>query len=121
MRSASCCSSTVSPSANATAAGRRWVLLPHEREGHRRGVEAVPVVRPEPSRNVVVPFESVVAVPVVRPEPSRNVRVPFESVVTVPVVRPLASRNVVDCADAAVTMTNISPIMQNVFIASLRC
>jgi hypothetical protein len=47
--------------------------------------------------------------------------VPVLSVVTVPVVRPLASRNVVDCcADAAVTMTNISPIMQNIFIVSLR-
>jgi hypothetical protein len=88
---------------------------------HRRGGEAVPVIRPVPSRNVVVPLLSRVAVPVVRPEPSRNVRVPFESVVTVPVMRPLASRNVVDCcADAAVTMTNISPTMQNIFIVSLR-
>jgi hypothetical protein len=79
------------------------------------------VVRPLPSRNVVIPFESVVAVPVVRPEPSQNVRVPFESVVTVPVVRPLASRNVVDCcADAAVTMTNISPIRQSIFSPLLK-
>jgi hypothetical protein len=53
------------------------------------------VVRPLASRNVVVPFESVVAVPVVRPDPSRNVFVPLLSVVTVPVMRPLASRNVV--------------------------
>jgi hypothetical protein len=83
---------------------RCWCRYRRDRFGraHRRGVEAVPVVRPVASRNVVVPFESVVAVPVVRPEPSRNVRVPFESVVTVPVMRPLASRNVVVCADAAV-------------------
>jgi hypothetical protein len=88
----------------------------------RRSRSRVPVIRPELSRNVVVPFESVLAVPVIRPEPSRNVRVPFESVVTVPVMRPLASRNVVDCcANAAVTMTNISPIRQNIFIVSLRC
>src|SRR5262245_48301468 len=70
---------------------------------HRRGREAVPVVRPEASRNVVVPLESVVAVPVVRPDPSRKVFVPLLSVVTVRVLRPLASRNVVEvCADAAV-------------------
>jgi hypothetical protein len=50
---------------------------------------------------VWVPFESVLAVPVVRPDPSRNVCCPFLSVVTVPVILPLASRNVV-CADAAV-------------------
>ena len=44
-----------------------------------------------------------VAVPVVRPVPSRNVLVPLLSVVTVPVMRPLASRNVVEgCADAVV-------------------
>ena len=61
----------------------------------KQRVEAVPVVRPPPSRNVIVPLLSRVAVPVVRPDPSRNVRVPFESVVTVPVIRPLASRNVV--------------------------
>src|SRR5262245_2316078 len=64
---------------------------------HRR--EAVPVVRPLASRNVVTPLESVLAVlavPVVRPEPSRNVLVPLLSVVTVPVMRPLASRKV-DC------------------------
>jgi hypothetical protein len=53
-----------------------------------------------------------VAVPVVRPEPSRNVLVPLLSVVTVPVVRPLASRNVVwFCADAAVIMTSVSTAM----------
>src|SRR6266704_978017 len=39
----------------------------------RLGDEAVPVVRPVPSRNVVVPLLSVVAVPVVRPLASRNV------------------------------------------------
>ena len=64
----------------------------------RRGPEAVPVVRPLASRNVVVPFESVVAVPVVRPDPSRNVLVPLLSVVTVPVMRPLPSRMTVCCA-----------------------
>ena len=78
------------------------MLLPHERQGHRRGVEAVPVIWPERSRNVVVPFESVVAVPVIRPLPSRNVFVPLLSVDTVPVIWPLAFRNVVCCADAAV-------------------
>jgi hypothetical protein len=41
-----------------------------------------------------VPFESMVAVPVVRPEPSRNVVVPLLSVVTVPLIRPLASRRI---------------------------
>ena len=35
---------------------------------------AVPVVRPEPSRNVLVPMLSVVTVPVIRPEPSRPPR-----------------------------------------------
>ena len=51
-----------------------------------------------------------VAVPVVRPVPSRNVLVPLLSVVTVPVMRPLASRNVVEgCADAVVAnMRNTS-------------
>jgi hypothetical protein len=61
---------------------------------HRRRPEAVPVMRPLASRNVVVPFESVVAVPVVRPDPSRNVRVPGASRVAVPVIRPLPSRYV---------------------------
>jgi hypothetical protein len=51
-------------------------------------------MRPLASRNVVVPFESVVAVPVVRPDPSRNVRVPLASRVAVPVIRPLPSRYV---------------------------
>ena len=47
-----------------------------------------------------------VAVPVVRPEPSRNVsQCHLPSVLTVPVIRPLASRNVV-CADAAVASTS---------------
>ena len=78
-----------------------WQARWFERQGHRRGVEAVPVVRPLPSRNVVIPLASMVAVPVVRPVPSRNVLVPLLSVVTVPVMRPLASRNVV-CADAVV-------------------
>jgi hypothetical protein len=88
------------------------------RRAHRRGPEAVPVVRPPASRNVVVPLASMVAVPVVRPEPSRNVRVPFESVVTVPVMRPLASRNVVDCcADAPVTVASVSTAMVSVLIA----
>ena len=69
-----------------------------------------------------MPLESVVAVPVVRPDPSRNVFVPLLSVVTVPVMRPLASRKVVEvCADAAVTMTNISPIMQNILMVSPHC
>ena len=68
----------------------------------RLGAVAVPVVRPPASRNVVVPFESVLAVPVIRPEPSRNVFCPLLSVVTVPVIRPLASRMIVCCADAAV-------------------
>jgi D-alanyl-D-alanine carboxypeptidase len=54
------------------------------RRTHRRGPEAVPVVRPLASRNVVVPLESRVAVPVVRPDASRNVLVPLLSVVTVP-------------------------------------
>ena len=80
-----------------------WQARWFERQGHRRGVEAVPVVRPLPSRNVVIPLASMVAVPVVRPVPSRNVLVPLLSVVTVPVMRPLASRNVVEgCADAVV-------------------
>jgi hypothetical protein len=70
------------------------------RQGHRRGVDAVPVIRPLASRNVVIPLASIVAVPVVRPVPSRNVLVPLLSVVTVPVMRPLASRSVV-CADEA--------------------
>ncbi|MFZ1215013.1 MAG: hypothetical protein WAO13_16745, partial [Pseudolabrys sp.] len=43
----------------------------------RRGAVAVPVVRPIPSRNVVVPLLLVVAVPVVLPIPSRNVVVPL--------------------------------------------
>jgi hypothetical protein len=82
------------------------------------GDVAVPVVRPLASRNVVMPFESVVAVPVVRPDPSRNVLVPLLSVVTVPVVRPLASRNVVwFCADAAVIIASVSATMVIVFIA----
>jgi hypothetical protein len=86
---------------------------------HRRGVEAVPVVRPPASRNVVVPLLSLVAVPVVRPPASRNVLVPLLSVVTVPVVRPLASRNVVEvCADAAVIMASVSAAMVIVFIVS---
>ena len=85
-----------------------WQARWFERQGHRRGVEAVPVVRPLPSRNVVIPLASMVAVPVVRPVPSRNVLVPLLSVVTVPVMRPLASRNVV-CADAVVAnMRNTS-------------
>jgi len=50
-----------------------------------------------------VPLLSRVAVPVVRPELSRNVLVPLLSVVTVPVIRPEPSRIVVCCADAAVT------------------
>jgi len=79
-------------------------MLPRPND-HRRGVEAVPVVRPPASRNVVVPLLSRVAVPVVRPEPSRNVFMPFESVLTVPVMRPAPSRNVV-CADAAVASTS---------------
>src|SRR3954470_9064818 len=67
------------------------------RRAHRRGPEAVPVVRPLASRKVVMPLVSMVAVPVVRPVPSRNVLVPLLSVVTVPIVRPLASRKVVCC------------------------
>ena len=94
------CNSMASPSASATTAGRRWV--PHERQGHRRGVEAVPVVRPAPSRKVVVPFASVLAVPVIRPLPSRKVFCPFESVVMVALIRPLASRITVCCAIAVV-------------------
>ena len=39
-----------------------------------------------------MPLLSRVAVPVVRPEPSRNVLVPLLSVLTVPVILPLASR-----------------------------
>jgi len=34
---------------------------------------AVPVARPEPSRNVLVPLLSVLTVPVILPEPSRIV------------------------------------------------
>ena len=52
-----------------------------------------------------MPLLSRVAVPVVRPELSRNVLVPLLSVLTVPVMRPLASRKVV-CADAAVASTS---------------
>ena len=66
-----------------------------EKVGHRRGPEAVPVVRPRESRNVVVPAPSRVAVPVVLPLESRKVRVPALSVVIVPTVLPLASRTVV--------------------------
>jgi hypothetical protein len=77
-----------------------WYPNRFVRWAHRRGVEAVPVIRPEPSRNVVWPFESVLAVPVIRPLPSRNVRCPLLSVDTVPVIWPLALRNVVCCADA---------------------
>ena len=65
-----------------------------------------------------MPLESVVAVPVVRPDPSRNVLVPLLSVVTVPVMRPLASRMVVCCADAAVIVASVSAAMVSVFIAS---
>ena len=45
-------------------------MTPHEREGHRRGDVAVPVMRPERSRYVVTPLLSRVTVPVVRPAPS---------------------------------------------------
>jgi hypothetical protein len=75
------------------------------------------VVRPEASRNVVVPFESVVAVPVVRPDPSRKVFVPLLSVVTVPVTLPLLSRRTDCCADAAVIMASVSAAMVSVFTA----
>ena len=50
-----------------------------------------------------MPLLSRVAVPVARPEPSRNVLVPLLSVLTVPVILPEPSRIVVCCADAAVT------------------
>ena len=43
----------------------------------------------------MVPLLSVVAVPVCRPELSRNRMLPFGLVVAVPVCRPEASRNVV--------------------------
>jgi hypothetical protein len=62
---------------------RRQVSHQRILRSRSRGDVAVPVVRPEASRNVVVPFESMVAVPVVRPVPSRNVRVPLLSVLTV--------------------------------------
>jgi hypothetical protein len=95
---------------NATSAAARF---------QRLGAEAVPVVRPLASRNVVVPLLSLVAVPVVRPVPSRNVLVPLLSVVTVPVIRPEPSRIVVwFCADAAVIMASVSAAMVSVFIAS---
>jgi len=56
-----------------------------------------------------MPLASMVAVPVVRPDPSRKVLVPLLSVVTVPMVRPLASRMVVEvCADAAVIVASVS-------------
>ena len=51
--------------------------------GHRRR-SAVPVMRPEPSRKVVVPLLLVWRA-VWRPELSRNVVVPFELRVAVPV------------------------------------
>jgi len=64
-----------------------------------------------------MPLESVVAVPVVRPDPSRNVLVPLLSVVTVPMVLPLASRNVVEgCSDAVVIMASVSAATVSVFI-----
>ena len=74
--------------------------------GHRRR-SAVPVMRPEPSRKVVVPLLLVVAVPVWRPELSRNVVVPFELRVAVPVWRPLVSRKVVCARAAEVTSLSI--------------
>ena len=55
-----------------------------------------------------MPLLSLVAVPVVRPEPSRNVFVPLLSVVTVPEMRPLASRMVVCCALATLTSTRLT-------------
>ena len=54
-----------------------------------------------------MPLLSLVAVPVVRPEPSRNVLVPLLSVLTVPVIRPLASRKVDCCADAVVVTASM--------------
>jgi hypothetical protein len=62
------------------------------------------VVRPIPSRNVVVPLLLVVAVPVVLPIPSRNVVVPLLFLVAVPVVCPRSLRKVVwFCAPAGPT------------------
>src|SRR5262245_17150110 len=107
----------------ATTAVLRQVRCRHlrsARRAHRRGGEAVPVLRPLASRNVVVPFESVVAVPVVRPDPSRNVLVPLLSVVTVPMVLPLESRMVVCCADAAVIMASVSAAARVLIILLLQ-
>ena len=72
----------------------RNVVVPFE------SVVAVPVVRPDPSQNVVVPLESRVAVPVMRPLPSRYVTVPLASRLAVPVMRPMLSLNVCVCAPA---------------------
>ena len=67
-----------------------------------------------------MPLLSRVAVPVVRPEPSRNVLVPLLSVLTVPVTRPLASRKVV-CADAAVANgSRIAASSVTVFIGRIQ-
>ena len=70
-----------------------------ERQQRSKLSSSAPVGRPGGLALLIaegdVPLLLVVVVPVVRPEPSRNVLVPLLSVVTVPVVRPLASRNVV--------------------------
>ena len=76
------------------------------------------MVRPLASRNVVVPFESVVAVPVVRPDPSRNVFVPLLSVVAVPVIWPCELRNVVVCAEAPVADASTSAMTSLTIAAS---
>jgi hypothetical protein len=56
---------------------------------------AVPTVRPDESRNTVLP-PSMLALPVVRPALSRNVvRLPAVPVLAVPTVRPEASRRMV--------------------------
>ena len=54
-----------------------------------------------------MPLLLVVAVPVWRPELSRNVVVPFELRVAVPVWRPLVSRKVVCARAAEVTSLSI--------------